>query len=419
MAIPRVFLLFLVAYITSSLGYEVLDTSDTRLAREGELSRAGMSLAEDVGYWLAPVFTLSFGVLADRMRRRTMLVAGNLIAAALLAALAAAWLFDVLAVPQLIVTAAAMSMLLDLMLVGEDAYLPALLARRRLIRANATLYVAEVPVALLGALVKALFLPFLMLAGIGALLASALTIARTAEGPAVPSAGVWRSFLDGLRFTARHRVLRAITLSLVAIAVLDGIALDLPKGYAQVSFDLEPSFMSAPLFVGGVAGLVGAVLLARRFGAFTIAWVSLLAGVPAGFWPFAAPWLGAPAYVIGQSVLVAGSASAALALLSLRQELTPTHLLGRTGGIVFALTSVAAMAVLYGQGTLVALVGGRDPMWIIAVVAPLALLPLLFVRRQMVGYVRPDALPVGGEVYAGQDGGGQQPEDRGGADARQ
>ncbi|MFD2353688.1 hypothetical protein ACFSTC_37170 [Nonomuraea ferruginea] len=221
-----------------------------------------------------------------------------------------------------------------------EAYLPAVTGRHRFVPVNAWLYgIASVGTfgfaVTTGLPSTAAVVVVLVVPAVGfAVSALLFRYVDVPEDPAPPREGVWPEAVAGVRFTLRHPVLAAIAGYLVALAAL-GQLIDAPRpdGLAD-GWDLVT--MLAPPLVGALA----AVMLHRRVGALRLAWFAVLATQP--FALLLAFPSGAAGYVLGQALPLAGAATAAIALLSHRQAITPPRLLGRSGGTLVMLVALAA-----------------------------------------------------------------------------
>ncbi|TDD51570.1 hypothetical protein E1286_10355 [Nonomuraea terrae] len=298
---------------------------------------------------------LPLGVLIDRARRRSaMTVVPLLVAAGGLSVLAA----DALGSQSdghAIAVLTTMGVLTTVASVVRDACLPSIAGRERLVPANALLSVVPLILALCLASVLSLLddlvdvtAPILTvtMASLAALL---FRTVDAAEEPAPPPAGLRWEMTEAIRFTARHPVLRAIALYLVVSALVAEFADEVADEALRVAAESAAiplgSYFSvvnlSALLVPFVGALL-AVLLHRRVGVFRLACAALLVSQPFTLLlalsgsPGGAIW-----YVVGTLVPMTGTAVAALALLSHRQALTPDRLLGRVGGLLLALATLA------------------------------------------------------------------------------
>jgi hypothetical protein len=97
-------------------------------------------------------------------------------------------------------------------------------------------------------------------------------------------------------------------------------------------------------FAATSIGAVLAVLLRRRAGALRLAWVAVLVSQPFALLVLAGMDWGLIPYVLGRAVPWAGAALAGVTLLSHRQAITPSRLLGRSGATLIIALVVAEVA---------------------------------------------------------------------------
>jgi hypothetical protein len=302
------------------------------------------------------------GVLIDRVRsRRTVLVAMALLGAAAIASVPAA---GGMGGPHLVTMVLATGVLGMLAQIGQDAFLPSVVGRERLVPANTLLAVLTVLVffALGPVLASADPTPA------GLLVFAALLLAGTAaafrwvsapEEPPPPRTGFWREAAEGLRFTVREPDVRAIALYFAAAELSAVFAGEVARAARSAMVTPSATPLGGLPYLLTTASNYGALALAvlliallhRRLGAFRLAWVAALASQPF-LLLLAFSGQGAGLVWIGLGTLVppAGTIIVAIALLSHRQAITPDRLLGRVGGLLFVLTALAEMAGTLMQG---------------------------------------------------------------------
>ncbi|MFC7648367.1 MFS transporter [Streptosporangium lutulentum] len=312
-----------------------------------------IGLAQMAGTILALSLALPLGVLIDRARRRSVLVATGLLSAGLLGSVAlAAWL-QVITLPHFVVMVVALTVLQAAGVGAQEAYLPDVVGRDRLVLMNAAL----VGVASIGSLVVRLLLGRFSEEVVSVVLSvAAVAFAASAllfrgidapEEPPGPRTRWWREAAEGVRFTLTHPVLRAITVYLTASVLLEPM-IDEATGVPlreDGSYDGLIELVQTVIYTAPVAGVLAAALLYRRLGTFRLAWLAILVTQP--FTLLLAltdtAW-GLIWYLLGSFVPWAGWAATALALLSHRQVITPGRLLGRTGGTLALFAGLAGAA---------------------------------------------------------------------------
>ncbi|MFB4270376.1 MFS transporter [Nonomuraea sp. GTA35] len=245
------------------------------------------------------------GVLVDRARRRrTVLVALALVGAAGLAitrGATAGW--DAAGAPAAAAGMIMVGCLTALGPVGQEAYLPAIVGRDRLVGANALLYVLPQGVMVAIGVLLAWTEPegpaLVIVVCVLLLLAAAafrgveadepiqtVEAVEAVEEPPPSRAGLWREAVEGVRFTLREPALRAIALCLMVTtlsAEFTDEVQDAARG-ALVHGVPASGYLSLSLTVIGygsiLLGPLAAVLLHRRLGTYRLAWVALLASQP-------------------------------------------------------------------------------------------------------------------------------------------
>src|SRR2546430_11887586 len=156
-------------------------------------SPAQVGLLNATGTLAWPAIGLFAGVWVDRLRRRRILVATDLLRAAMLGSIPLAFALGHLSLLQLLLVAALVGGLTVFFDLASSAHLPSLVPRADWADANAKLEVAQQAVAtgapgLAGLLITALSAPFAIAFDAISFLASGLLIARTdASYPALPA----------------------------------------------------------------------------------------------------------------------------------------------------------------------------------------------------------------------------------------
>lgn len=330
-----------------------------------------------------------FGLLADRVRRRPLLIAGNLLSAGsvlgLLAVHSAAdvWLLYLVTVGYGglgVLNGAAMSGLLRTVLTDDQ-----------LGPANALFSTIDQGLRILTPLVGAALYavwggPALAVAVAVMLVATAggLALVRVREpkpagdlaGAADADAG-WRALAAGLSHLRRTPVLRDIVTGLAVALSVVGLFDSLLFAVVQHGLHRSPEFFGVLMSAQGAGSILGgvtAVATMGRVGATRTVGIALTT-LAAGSVPFLSGSV--PLVLLGE--VAAGTAIpwAFVALATTRQQLTPNHLQGRTAAAT-GLALQAPQLVSTGVGAaLVALVDYRLLIVLAAVVIGLAGLWLL------------------------------------------
>jgi MFS family permease len=297
------------------------------------------------------------GMWVDRLRRRPILVVTNTLSAGLIASLPVAWAFGILSLPQLILVEVAFGCLVPFVWAGFEAFLPSIVDRRHLVRANAAITAAHSGAAIVGPgvaglLVQWLTAPIAMVADAISFVGAALFTASIRVRETVRERSERRSALaeirEGAAVTTRDPVLRSIA----AVEGLRFVSAIVWPNY--VVFILE--VLGLTPFAFGVIGSLGAIgfligsLLGPRVTRLlglgrTMRICSMLILVSPFFMPFAPsdPWVAVPLLVAAAITGAMGDVTMTIGLGSLRQAITPEHQLGRVVSSAGFLGSVAAL----------------------------------------------------------------------------
>ena len=188
--------------------------------------------------------------------------------------------------------------------------------------------------------------PFL--ADAGALIASCIPLVRFRSKPA-PPAGTSHSIWEGARLLFADRRLRVLLLMVACLALFQGMEGGVLVLLATTEWGVREGAYGLFLASVAVGNLIGSALAegqVRRFGsARTLIGAAVLSGVGYLIMASAHSWvLAAPAFtLVGVAVAVI-----TVVAISLRQRLTPPHLMGRVGGawrgIVWGAAPVGALA---------------------------------------------------------------------------
>jgi MFS family permease len=333
---------------------------------------------------------LPAGAWVDRMRRRNVLIVGDVGRAVLLASVPVAWWFDVLGMAQLYVVSLLVGVLTVFFEVAYQSYLPHLVGPEHLVEGNSKLQVVQ-SVAILGGptlgglLVQVITAPVAIAVDAVSFLGSALFVGaigkREARPPRAPNAHLGREIAEGLRFVFGNRLLRAIV-ACTGTSNLFHTTMDaLLILYFARELGLSPGVIGIFYSAYGVGGILGSFVVtpaARLLGQGPSLWLAILTTGLAGlFVPLAEPgwrfWVAAAMGVIhGVGVIVYN-----VNQLSFHQRLTPDRLLGRMNATVrFVVWGTIPLGGVLG-GTLAAWLGVHTALWVGAIGQLLAVLPVL------------------------------------------
>ncbi len=289
-----------------------------------------------------PVFGLHAGWIVDRVDRRVLMAAVNLLRAAVLAAVTVGYATGSLSLAVILAAAAALGVAETLADTGLTSTVPLVVAPPGRTRANArieatinlTNQLAGPPLA--GALAG---ITLALATGAGsALYALAvagvmlMAVQRTRPTGSAGSRRIGADLTAGMRFLWRQPVIRVLTLFTAGMNLVWGAALALLVVYSVSPgpLGLTPAQYGVLLTAMAVGGLVASVVvdwLRRRVGA-----ARLLVADCVGTVLLVAPVaVGLDAWAVAVGVVAAGAGSSVWRIIvaTVRQNLTPTDLLGR------------------------------------------------------------------------------------------
>ncbi|MFD5949832.1 MFS transporter [Streptomyces collinus] len=341
---------------------------------------------------------LPVGAWADRRRKRPLMIACDLTAAAALVSVpAAAWL-DALTFQQLIVVALVCGTAAVCFDTAYHSYIRIVLDGRDLLEGNATLQgsAAATQVAgpgVAGLLAQALGAVTALVADAVTFLVSAVCLRRIGvvepdRDPDAERTSVRRQIAEGLRFVGRDRYLRPM----VTWGAVINLAL---MGYqaVQVVFlvrtvGLNPGMVGLLLTSGSAGAIVGALVatrMSRWFG--TARGLLLLQLTTTPFvllLPMTTAGPGLLLFATGSFLVGLGISVANIVVGTFRQTYCPPHLLGRVVATAMMINhSTIPLGSLLG-GVLGDAVGYRPAMWIMTgIVAPSWLILFMSPMRRM------------------------------------
>jgi MFS family permease len=336
---------------------------------------------------------LPAGVWVDRLRRRPVLVAGDLGRAAVLLSIPVAYQLGVLTIGQLYVVGFVTGVLTVFFDVAYQSYLPALVASDQLIDGNAKLEISRSGAqiagpGLAGGLIDLLTAPLAVLVDALSFALSAVFIGliRRREpaperGPAERRSGAMRrEMAEGLRYVLGHRLLRPVAACTATANLFSAVVYAVVILYMVRELGLRPAAIGLVFAAGNVGFLAGAVAsgrLASRIGVGrAIVLGEGIGGLGLLAVPLAPPSSAVPLLVTGLAVSTFGATVYNVNQVSLRQAITPARLHGRMNATMrFMVWGTLPLGSLLG-GALGTVIGLRPTLWVGAVGGLLAVLPV-------------------------------------------
>ena len=306
------------------------------------------------------------GAWVDRLRRRPILIATDVLRAALLFSVPLAQLLGALRMEQLYAVAFLAGCLDVVFSAAYPAYVPSLIGVDRVVEGNSKLAmsasIAEVGgPSLAGALVQIISAPFAILVDAWSYLISAfsLSLIRTPE-PARPpretASRVFGEIAEGLRVVRGHPVVFPLAARSIIGHVSGAFYGVLYSLYLLETLHLDPFLLGIVISAGGVGSLVGSVFASRVVNAIgigpAIVWMAAGASTIGVLTPLAQGPLFLATLMVFLPQLIGDGLQTieGVAEISLVQGLVPDRILGRTN----ATLEVVSHGIGYPIGALVA-----------------------------------------------------------------
>ena len=341
------------------------------------------------------------GAWVDRLRRRPVLIWADLVRAALLGSIPLAAAGGWLTLPQVYLVAILSAVCTTFFDLADRAYLPTIVPRAELVRANSALSATSAAVEFAGfgaagVLVALLTAPIAILIDAVTFVVSAVILGtiRVPEGPP-PREGRPRAGADRDRRGTAGRRRRSdppgLTAGTMGLSAMWGVVGASWLLYATDDLGLEPAVIGVVAALGGFGSLLGALVAGRisgRLGVGRAVMGSLvlaaLATMLIPLAPAGAPFI-AVAFLLAQQ-LIGDSAITVFDVteVSVRQARVPGRQLGRVNGTIHTAAVVAQLAGTLLGGMVAAVFGLRVALVLgpIGVVLGLIAVWMSPVRRQ-------------------------------------
>jgi MFS family permease len=348
--------------------------------------------------WL--LFGLYAGVLADRVDRRLLVIAVDLVRAGVLVVLTTALVTEHVNVTVVLVTMFLLGTAEVFVDTTTNTLLPMLVDKRDLGIGNARLMTAGITMnQLVGpALGAVLFaagtaLPFVVQAlclAFGAVLISRMVVPPLVR-PAGPS-HLGRDIAEGFRWTWGNGAVRTLTVTIVLFNVTYGAAWSVLVLYATQTLDMGPIGFGLLTTVGAVGGLVGTAAydwLERHASLASIMRVGLLVETftMLGLAVTTTPWVAMTIlFVFGAHAFIWGTTSR-----TVRMRAVPAELQGRVGSL-YSIGVFGGIVAGQAVGGVVAKVWGiTGPFWF-AFVGSAVILVLIWRQLAHIAHADEEAL---------------------------
>jgi len=347
---------------------------------------------------LLPFIFLSLpaGVWVDRLRRRPIMIAGDMGRAALLATIPLAYALDSLTMLQLYAVGLAVGTLTVFFDVAYQSYLPSVVDRSQLVDGNSKLEISRAASqiagpGLAGILIGAITAPLAILVdavsfvGSGILL---LWIRRPEPKPEHPvdehgrRTSMRQEIVAGLRYVIGNRSLRAIAMTTGSTNLITSMVFAIFVLYQVRELGLDAAAIGIILGLGNLGALAAALTVSRVSSAVGVGRTIVLAialDVPAAWLLAIAPASFPAPFLIGAGLLL-GVATIYYNVnqVSYRQAITPAAMQGRMNATMrFIVWGTIPIGSLLG-GVLGEMVGLREVIVLGAVLSFVPLIPIVF-----------------------------------------
>jgi MFS family permease len=338
------------------------------------------------------LFTLPAGVWVDRLRRRSVLIFGDLGRAVLLSSIPIAYATGTLTLAQLYVVGFLVGIHTVFFDVAYQSYLPEIVDRESLIEGNSKLNVTSSGAQLAGpgaagGLIALATAPYAILVDAFSFVVSGgftAWIRTRAEEPEQP---VERRHLlvelwEGLRYVLRHRLLLPQAMSTGVSNFFSSVIFSIVLVYAHRKLGMSSGLIGLSFSLAAIGWMIGAAQ-ADRFrrwlgvGGATILGASLSG--PAGLLlPFAPKSFPVPFLVASAAIMGFGAVVYNIQQVSLRQAICPPRLQGRMNASMrFLVWGTMPLGSLTG-GTIATVAGLRTALFVGAIGGFSSILPIVF-----------------------------------------
>lgn len=344
----------------------------------GSLVQMGVLTA--VASAVALVFGPFAGVMVDQLNRRSLMVVSNLARAVLFGLIPLVWWLSGPLTWLLYVVTAVTAGFGIVFQVAYVTAIPNLVAKSQITQANgrmeATTAVAYVVGPMLAGTVASLFgtvtaiavdsISFLIC--VVGLLFVRWRVKEATSGPQPQPESTKDKFLVGVRFLWRHPLMRALTVLLTLLTFLTVGLTDIFIYHvrnSQQSGDQAVGLVLGAASVGAIAGALVAGPIRKRLG-FGVSWLgaNLLCALSIAFFGLTTNLIAA---AVLATIFTFGESMAGVCTMSLRQEVTPDHILGRVTSAFWTMHTalapvgaavITATAANFGVAPTCILVGG-------------------------------------------------------------
>jgi MFS family permease len=319
---------------------------------------------------------LPAGVWVDRLRRRRVMILGDLGRVLVLGSVPIAYAVGRLTLLQLFIVTLASGILTVFFDVAYQSYLPSLVGREHLVEGNAKLtgsaqVAAVAGPSIAGGLVQAIGSATAVAVDSASFLVSAAAIGAIRAPEPTPALSenlkLARGIAEGLHFVFGNALLRAIAATTATANLFAGIAAAVEILFLVRQVHASAGVIGLLFAMGGIGGVLGAFAagpVARRFGGGRATILGITASGGALLIPLTMPGAGLLAFGFGMFFIGFSAVVYNINQVSFRQSLCPDRLLGRMNATMrFVVWGVLPIGALIG-GALGAVFGLRTTLWV-------------------------------------------------------
>jgi MFS family permease len=359
------------------------------LALHASAQQVGLLVALSTCGYL--IIGLPVGVWVDRLRRRPLMVAANLIRALLLASVPAAAMFGALSLIQLYVVALLTGFCNVFFSVAQQSYVSHLLGNDRLIDGFSKLEAVACGGMLAGPSVGGVLVQLVTAPGALAFDAASCLVAagllariRPREPDVNQPSGrsrMHREIAVGLRYVLGHPVLRLIALNGMMGLLFEYALLTVQPLLLVRSLGMRPAVYGLVAAAMAVGGIAGSLIVSRGIAKLGIArslWLPLVLTSPLVLiMPLVGRGWQVVPYPLGYTVFISGLVFQNVAQVSYRQAICPPALRGRMNATMrFLMWGMMPLGGLLG-GFLVQAAGVRVALWVCVIGMTVSVIPML------------------------------------------
>ena len=344
------------------------------------------------------LFTLPAGVWVDRLRRKPILVLGNVGRAVALLSVPIVYWVGGLTIWQLYVVGFAVGTCTVFFDVAYQSYIPALVGREDVVEANSKLEISRAAAniagpGMAGGLIALLTAPVAVLVDAVSYAISAVLLFGIRKQEEAPPRAERRSLRDelgeGLRYVFRNPYQRTMVVMTALSNFFGQVVFSILLVYAVRELDLSAATIGIALAIGNL-GTLASALTAKRIGerlgvGRTILLASCLFGPGTLLIAFAPEAYALPLIVLAMMVIGFGGILYNVTAISLIQAITPDRILGRANASRrFVVWGVVPLGGFTG-GALASTIGLRETMVVGALGGLLTIVPILVSPLRSVG----------------------------------